>query len=177
MGTPIQVNFGRPPQLRSFYGYVNHASRTTNSMAGDAVARNATCVYAVGASWPMKQVSSAVYQNMTTTQIIQQIAAMFNLDALVVPSRLSGLVSSKGAELLAVLCAACSRDWLHVLLRRYSARCCPPSNQPYGLTNLAAVYNYRTSPSSLPIFNPTLWVQQSCRRATQEPSDCRNRRE
>ena len=156
-GTPIQVNFGRPPQLRSFYGYVNHASRTTNSMAGDAVARNATCVYAVGASWPMKQVSSAVYQNMTTTQIIQQIAAMFNLDALVVPSSTVWTSKQQGGLSYWQFCVQLAQEIGYTFFcDGIQLVAVPRQTNPNSLTNLAAVYNYRTSPSSLPIFNPTL---------------------
>ena len=86
-GTPIQVNFGRPPQMRIFYGYVNHAGRTNNALASEAVDRNSITLYCVGASWPLKQRDVASFRNSTSTQIIQQIAYQYGLGSTVpVPS-------------------------------------------------------------------------------------------
>ena len=156
-GTPIQVNFGRPPTMRSFYGYVNHAGRRSNAMASSALQRNTTCVYAVGASWPLKEVSSAVYQNMTSTQIIQQIAAQFGLASMVVPSTQTWSVKQQGGQTYWQFCVQLAQEIGYTFFcDGIQLVAIPRQTNPTQLSSLIAIYDYTKNPSSLPIFNPTL---------------------
>lgn len=157
-GSPMQVSFGRPPQMRTFYGYVNHVGRINNQLASTKEGRNAICVYCIGASWPMKEVSTNVYLQQTNTQIIQQIGSQFGLGSYIVPSS----IVTSGAKQQASLtywefCCQLAReigytfycDGIQLVAK-------PRKTDPNNLTSLAAVFNYSNDPAGLPVFNPVL---------------------
>lgn len=157
-GSPVQVSFGRPPFLRNFYGYVNHVGRVNNQLAQTKEERNAICVHCIGASWPMKECSTAIYTAQTNTQIIQQLAYQFGLGYYIVPST----VITSGAKQQAGLtywefCAQLAReigytfycDGIQIVAK-------PRQTNSNNLTSLAAIYDYSNNPSALPVFNPVL---------------------
>lgn len=157
-GTPIKVVYGRPPQMRVFYGYVNHAGRTNNQLAQTREGRNAVCVFSVGASWPMKDDASNRYQGLSNTQIISQIASQFGLGQYIVPyPSITGPVKQQGGLSYWQFCVQLAQeigytfycDGIQLVAK-------PRQTDPNNLTSLAAVFDYKVDPGSLPVFNPTM---------------------
>jgi len=157
-GSPVQVSFGRPPQMRNFYGYVNHVGRVNNQLAQTKEERNAVCAYCVGASWPMKECSTNVFTAQTNTQIIQQLAYQFGLGYYIVPSNVITSGSKQQAGITYwEFCAQLAReigytfycDGIQLVAK-------PRQTNPNNINSLAAVFDYSNNPASLPIFNPVL---------------------
>lgn len=157
-GTPILVNFGRPPQMRTFYGYVNHAGRTSNQLSSSREGRNSISIFCIGASWPLKQRDVANYTGLTNTQIIQQIATQFGLGSHIVPFYGStGAAKQQGGLSYWEWCVQLAQeigytfycDGIQLVAK-------PRQTNPNDLSSLAIVYDYMNNPALLPIFNPVL---------------------
>jgi hypothetical protein len=156
-GMPVYISWGRAPQLREFYGYVNHASRTNNALAKDNLGRNSTSVTVVGASWPMKETATTAHLSMTSTQIIEQIAKQFGLSAKVVPHPIVWQTKQQAGMSYWQFCVElCKEIGYTFFCNGIQLTALPRQTDPRQLSNLAAVYDYRTDPASLPIFNPVL---------------------
>ncbi len=157
-GMPMAYTWGRSTVLRSFYGYVNHASRSNNALSGaDLVQRNSTTITCMGASWPMKQSGTATFRNMTASQVVAQIAQLFGLAISIVPD----------TTIWPVLHMAGMSFWeFCVMLAQrigYTFYCSgvtlffkPRQTNPNQIAGLVATYNYLSDPGSLPIFMPTI---------------------
>lgn len=157
-GAPLQATFGRPPKMRNFYGYVNHVGRTNNQLAQTKEERNAICVYAVGASWPLKDRATGIYYSQTNTQIVQQIAQFFNLGSFIVPSTVivSGAKQQAGKSYWE-FCSQLMREIGYTFYCNGIQLIAKPRNtNPNNMTSLAAVYDYSHNPAGLPVFNPVL---------------------
>jgi hypothetical protein len=156
-GMPMFLQFGRPPLMRAFYGYVNHASRVNNSLTGDAVGRNALRITCVGASWPMKETHTTAYFNMTSTQIVEQIAATYGLVTNIVPdSTVWSVKNQAGQTDWQFICALMQEIGYTLYCSGVTIFASPRTTDPNSLTSVAVVYDYKANPTGLPIFTPTL---------------------
>lgn len=157
-GTPVVILFGTSGSQRAFYGYVNHAGRTNNTLAGTtAVQRNATQVTCVGASWPMKQAGTQVFTSMATYQIIQSIATSFNLETDIVPDTTVWPSRAMAGQSYWQFCVGLAQ------LIGYTFYCNgiqlvfkPRQTNPNSLSSLAAIYDGKSDPAGLPIFSPVV---------------------
>lgn len=158
-GSPMQASFGRPSAMRNFYGYVNHAGRTNNNFSTTTTGadRNGTTVVCVGASWPMKQTDTRSWSNYTASQIIQEIATAFGLDANIVPDTTMWPTQQMAGRTYWQFCVYLAQ------LIGYTFYCSgtqlvfkPRTTNPNSLASLAAIYDYLTNPASLPVFSPTV---------------------
>lgn len=157
-GQPVWVSWGRPPAMRIFYGYINHAGRVNNQLSQDRDGRNSINVHCVGASWVLKDRASSVYSSLTNTQIVSAIVSQYNLGQYVVPST-GNTGSSKQQGGLSYW------EWMVQLMQEIGYTLYPDGIQivakprqtnPRNLSNLAATYDYSANPAGLPIFNPVL---------------------
>lgn len=158
-GSPMQATFGRPAAMRNFYGYVNHAGRVNNTFSNVAtnIDRNATTVTCVGASWPMKQTDTRMWSNYTASQIVQEIATAFGLDANIVADPTVWPSQQMAGRTYWQFCVYLAQ------LIGYTFYCNgtqivfkPRQTNPNSLSSLAAIYDYLNDPASLPVFNPTV---------------------
>jgi hypothetical protein len=157
-GTPIQVNFGRPPQMRIFYGYVNHVGRTNDQTSKTREGRNAICVYCVGASWPLKQRDIANYANQTNTQIISDVATQFHLGSYVVPFYgNTGDQKLQGGLSYWEFCVQLVQEIGYTFYCSGIQLVAKPRNtDPNNLTSQPILFDYAKNPAALPVFNPVL---------------------
>ena len=159
-GMPVSAAFGRTGAQRSFYGYVNHATRTNNALAIIGLTgRNSTTVTCVGASFWMKQEGTKTFTNMTASQVIEAIAAQFNLDTDVVPHNVVWPNLQMAGMTYWAFCVMLAKRigytfYCNGIQLVFKPRVTDPSN----LSSLAAVYDYRGNPGGLPIFTPVLGV-------------------
>jgi phage protein D len=162
-GMPMVLTFGRPLFKRTFYGYVNHASRLSNALAnqGSLVARNSTMVTCVGASWFMKQTSNRVWPSQTTSQIVQQIADIFGLSASIVPDgKVWPPIPMAGRSYWQFCVMLANRIGYTFYCSGIQLVFKPRQTNPLQTRGLVASYDYRGDPGGLPVFEPTLGVQQ-----------------
>jgi hypothetical protein len=126
-------------------------------MASSAMGRNALCVTAVGASWPMKDCATTAYKNMTSTQIVEQIAAQFGLDANVVPHPTIWPVKNQGGQSYWAFCVKLMQEIGYTFYCNGIQLVAKPRNtSPNNLSSLSAIYDYRTNPLGLPVFSPVV---------------------
>jgi phage protein D len=156
-GMPMLMTYGRPGGFRTFYGYVNHPTRTNNNLASSTMSdRNAVTITCVGASWPMKQTDTKVFTNTTCSAVVAQIAALFNLAANIVPDTTVWPSLQMGGMSYWQFCVTLAQkigytfycNGIQLVFK-------PRTTNGVNLASLAAVYDYRVNPASLVDFTPT----------------------
>lgn len=80
-GVPVQINWRNDKVSGTFTGYTVDVSYTTAQQLNRDV--KVTCV---GASYPLKERTSKIWQNKTATEIVTEIAKQFKLKPFVTPS-------------------------------------------------------------------------------------------
>lgn len=81
---PVEVVWGRAPDLRTFYGYVNHHEIDS---AADSGTNNLQLTYVlIGTSGVMNNAVHKRWEGVTPTYIARMIAAKYNLRAVTSPS-------------------------------------------------------------------------------------------
>lgn len=158
-GTPVLVTFGRPLVKRTFYGYVNHASRTNNALStvSSLTDRNAVTVTCVGASWTMKQQGTRSWYNYTSSQIVQEVADLFGLAADIIPTSTVWASRQMAGRSYWRFCVELAKEigytfacnGVQLIFR-------PRQTNPSALQSLAALYDYGTDPYSVPVFTPVV---------------------
>lgn len=82
--TPIQVTWGRVPDVRTFYGYINHHEINHSADSGtDALQLTYVCI---GTSAVLNSAKTRKWENITSTYVASQIAAENNMRAVTTPS-------------------------------------------------------------------------------------------
>lgn len=90
-GTPVHMTVTGFHEKREVYGYVHHIKLNR------APGKNFTEVLVIGASFPMKQQSQAVYLDATADQVVREIARKHNFACYAVPhGRLYPQISQAG---------------------------------------------------------------------------------
>jgi hypothetical protein len=160
-GTPVMITFGRPLIKRAFYGYVNHAGRvnnalsTVNAMSG----RNAVNITCIGPTWPMKQTDTKVWFNTTASQVIEDIAEIFNLDVSVVPhSTVWPCLQMAGQSYWQFACRLARMIGYTFYGSGIQLVFKPRNTNPNDLASLAAFYDYKNDPGGLPVFSPVVGI-------------------
>lgn len=159
-GMPMSLTWGRPLSKRTFYGYVNHAQRITNTLSGAArTARNSVTVTCVGASWLMNQPGTTVWRSQTADQIVAAIADIFGLSTDILPHPTVWPDIPMAGRSYWQFCV--------MLAKRvgYTFYCSgtqlvfkPRQVNPLNLTAPVTIYDFKRSPSEFPIFSPVLGV-------------------
>jgi phage protein D len=158
-GSPIVVSWGRYNSQRTFYGYVNHPTRTSNALlgAGDKIDRNSVTITCVGASWPMRQTGTKTWTNYTTAQVIVEIAALFHLSADVVQDTTTWpTLSMSGKTYFQFCCDLAKRIGYTFYCNGTQLFYKPRQTNPATLKAVSAIYDFNADPNSLAGFNPTL---------------------
>lgn len=157
-GMPVSISYGRRGLHRSFYGYVNHTSRTNNALSGtDLMGRNSTTVYCVGASWPMKQRGTQSWTGYTATQVIKEIADLFNLDADIIDdTTVWPVLHMTGQTFWQFCCGLAERIGYTFYVSGMRLVFKPRRTDPTNIRGNVTWYDYRADPASLSIFVPTL---------------------
>jgi phage protein D len=81
---PIQITWGRTPDLNTWYGYVNHSEITSNADSGTNAQQIAYTL--IGTSAYMNIDRSQVWKNVSPTYIAKQIATQNKLRCVVTPN-------------------------------------------------------------------------------------------
>lgn len=80
-GTPMELTWGRQPnQTGTFYGYVASVHRNWAQNQRLTINNRLMTVWAVGASYPLKEDLTTVYRNMSSSQIAASLARSHYLD-------------------------------------------------------------------------------------------------
>lgn len=160
-GAPMMVTYGRPLVKRAIYGYVNHAGRnnnalsTTDTMSG----RNATSITCIGPTWPMKQTDTRAWYNTTASQVIQDIADLFGLDADVTPHEIVWpSFQMAGQSYWQFACRLARMIGYTFYGSGIQLVFKPRRTNPMDLTALAAFYDYKSDPGGMPLFSPVMGV-------------------
>jgi len=158
-GTPMLLSFGNLGGTRSFYGYVNHATRTnvSSSLARTLTDRNAVTVTCVGASWPMKQVGTQSWSNVTVPQIVESIASQFHLSSQISSDATVWPVRQMSGQTYWQFCVGLAQLIGYTFYPSGTQLVCQPRNtNPAAMPTVAAVYDYKTNPGAIVSFIPTL---------------------
>jgi hypothetical protein len=158
-GSPMQITWGRSAVKRTFYGYVNHASRTNNSLSttGSLTDRNSTTVYCVGASWFMKESGTLTYRNMTASQVVASIAVSFGLSSdIVYDDTLWPVLHMAGMSYWSFCVMLAQRIGYTFYCSGVTLVFKPRQTNPLQIAGLVAYYDFRNNPAAMPIFMPTI---------------------
>ena len=158
-GMPMSLTWGRPLVKRAFYGYVSHASRSNNALAGsmDLMTRNSTTVVCFGASWPMKASGTITWQNQTASQVVTQIAQSFGLITNIIPHDTVWPVLHMAGMTFWEFCVMLAKRIGYTFYVSGATLFFKPRNtDPTQLAGLVAYYDYRRDPGSMPVFMPTV---------------------
>ena len=156
-GTPMSAAWGSSFAMRHFYGYVNHAERLTNmKKSTNLIQRNALQVVCVGASWFMKQKDNRSWSNYTASQVATEIGQLFHLDTsqIVSHSTVWPSLQMAGRSYFDFLAMLGKRIGYTFYVNGISLMFKPRQTNPNNLGSLAATYDIRNNPSSMPIFKP-----------------------
>lgn len=157
-GMPMIATFGLPLVKRSVYGYVNHAERSNNALStASSLKRNSTYVVCAGSTYWMKQTSNQVWYNTTASQVITQIAQAFGFDTDIVPDSTVWPCLAVGGQKIWQFCVGLAKrigytfygNGVQLVFK-------PRSTNPKQVTGPVAVFDYRSNPSGMPVFQPQL---------------------
>jgi len=158
-GTPMALSFGSLGGTRSFYGYVNHATRTNtaSSLARTLTDRNAVTVTCVGASWPMKAVGTQGWSSVTVSQIAEGIASEFHFSTQVAPDKTLWPSRQMSGNTYWQFCVGLAQLIGYTFYVSGTQLVCKPRNtNPAALPTVTAIYDYKTNPAGIISFIPTL---------------------
>lgn len=162
-GMPMQIVYGRPGITRTFWGYVNDAVRPNVKLNPGSLTRaNSTLVRCVGASWPMKQTDTVVWQNLTADQVVATIAQIFGFSAFVVPHPTVWPTLPMGGMSYWKFCVSLAQrigytfycNGIQLVFK-------PRSTDPNNMAGYVRQYDYRANPSQLPVFIPNVGVNST----------------
>ena len=157
-GMPMVMTFGRPLVQRTFYGYVNHASRQNTTLAGASWQdRNMVNLVCVGASFWMKESGTLTFRGGTAAQAVQQIATQFGLAADVVDDgTIWPVLHMAGMTYWEFCCMLARRIGYTFYCSGIQLVFKPRNTDPTQLKGLVQYYDYRNNPFALPVFVPTI---------------------
>lgn len=157
-GMPMTISYGRPGNTRTFWGYVNDASRSNVKKAGSSlVTANSTIINCVGASWWMKQTGNQSWANMTASQVVSQIASTFGLASMIVPhSTVWPSLQMAGMSYWAFCVSLAQRIGYTFYCNGIQLVFKPRATNPQNLAGYVASFDYKANPAALPSFIPTV---------------------
>ena len=158
-GSPLTVTWGTRSGQRVFNGYVNHPQRLNNALstASDRSSRNSVTISCIGASWPMRQPGTQVWHNYTASQVVSEIATLFNFSQnIVFDSQVWPTLPMAGRTYFAFCAELAKRIGYTFFCNGVELVFKPRNTNPQQLKTDVVVYDYKADPNSLSTLVPTL---------------------